>query len=48
VQFRAELPRGRALQIAAADLNGDRAQELVVALWLPDGTAELQVFGRAP
>ena len=46
--FRAELSRGRALQIAAADLNGDRAQELVVALWLPDGTAELQVFGRAP
>jgi hypothetical protein len=47
-RFRKELPRGRALQIAAADLDGDRAQELVVALWLPDGTAELQVFGRAP
>lgn len=48
VRFRAELDRGRALQIAAADLDGDRAQELIVALWLPDGAAELRVFRRAP
>jgi hypothetical protein len=48
LRFRTELPRGRALQLAGARLDGDRAQELVVALWLPDGTAELQVFRRAP
>jgi len=48
VRFRSELPHGRALQIAAADLDGDRAHELVLSLWLPDGTAELQVFKRVP
>jgi hypothetical protein len=46
VRFRAELGRGRALQIAAADLDGDRSDELVVALWMPDGATELHVFRR--
>jgi hypothetical protein len=48
VRFRTELGRGRALQMAAADLDGDRADELVVALWLPDGATELHVFRRTP
>ncbi len=45
-RFRQELPRGRALQLTGADLDGDRAAELLVAVWMPDGTTELQVFRR--
>ena len=45
-RFRQELPRGRALQLTGADLDGDRTAELIVAVWLPDGTTELQVFRR--
>ncbi|MGQ0506217.1 MAG: VCBS repeat-containing protein, partial [Myxococcaceae bacterium] len=37
------LPEGRALQLVAADLDGDHRQELVVGIWLPDGSTELQV-----
>ncbi|HZA14737.1 MAG TPA: VCBS repeat-containing protein [Myxococcaceae bacterium] len=47
VRFRTELGRGRAIQLAAADLDGDGADELVVALWLPDGGTELHAFRRA-
>ncbi len=46
-RFSRELPRGRALQVTGADLDGDRAAELIVAVWLPDGTTELHVFRRA-
>ncbi len=47
VRFRKELPRGRVLQIAGADLDGQGAQALIVAVWLPDGSTELQVHRRA-
>lgn len=47
VRFKTELPRGKAMQLAGADLDGDHSQELVVAVWMPDGTTELQVFRRA-
>ena len=46
VRFRTELGRGRAIHLAAADLDGDGADELVVALWLPDGGTELHAFRR--
>ncbi|MHB8878281.1 MAG: VCBS repeat-containing protein, partial [Myxococcaceae bacterium] len=39
--------RGRVLAIAAADLDGDGADELVLGVWLLDGGGELQVFRRA-
>ena len=48
VRFRTELGSGRAMQMAAADLDADGADELVIALWLPDGATELQVFRRPP
>jgi hypothetical protein len=47
VLWQGAIPRGRVLQIVGADLNADRAQEVVVALWLPDGASELQVFRRS-
>lgn len=40
------IPRGRVLQLAAADVDGDGAQEVVAAAWLPDGTTELQIIRR--
>jgi hypothetical protein len=40
------IPRGRALQLTGADLDGDGTCEILVALWLPDGTTDLQVFRR--
>ena len=46
-RFRKELARGRAIQVTGADLDGDRTAELIVAVWLPDGTTELHVFRRA-
>ncbi len=46
VRFRKELARGRILQIAGADLDGQRAHSLIVAVWLPDGSTELQVQRR--
>lgn len=39
--------RGRILFIAAADLDGDKADELILGVWLADGGGELQVFRRA-
>jgi hypothetical protein len=46
VRFRKELPRGRILQVAGADLEGTGAKSLIVAVWLPDGGTELQVYRR--
>lgn len=40
--------RGRVLEATAADLDGDGADEVVLGVWLADGTGELQVFRRAP
>jgi hypothetical protein len=43
----ADLPKGaRVLQIAAADMDGDGTDELIVAMWLPDGTSEIDLFRR--
>jgi hypothetical protein len=39
-------PRGRAITALGADLDGDRVDEVVLGVWLPDGTGELLV-GRA-
>ncbi len=36
-------PRGRAIVALGADLDGDKAEEIVVGVWLPDGTGELLV-----
>ncbi|MBX5483747.1 MAG: VCBS repeat-containing protein [Myxococcaceae bacterium] len=47
VRFRKEIPRGRALQVVGADLDGDAADEVILAVWLPDGSTELQVYRRA-
>jgi hypothetical protein len=45
----AELPKGaRILQIVPADLDGEGTEALIVGLWLPDGSGELDVFRRAP
>ncbi len=46
--WRSESLRGRVLAISAADLDGDKSDELVLAVWLADGTGELQVFRRGP
>jgi hypothetical protein len=40
--------RGRILFITAADLDADKADELIVGVWLADGGGELQLFRRAP
>ncbi|MBK7863001.1 MAG: VCBS repeat-containing protein [Archangiaceae bacterium] len=36
-------PRGRAIVALGADLDGDKAEEVVLGIWLPDGTGELLV-----
>jgi hypothetical protein len=36
-------PRGRALVATAADLDGDRAEEVLLGVWLADGTGEILV-----
>ncbi|MFL5321624.1 MAG: VCBS repeat-containing protein [Myxococcaceae bacterium] len=46
-RFHGLIPKGRALQVTGADLDGDGPQEIVVAVWMPDGSTELQVFRRA-
>lgn len=48
LQHSARLPvsRGRVLQLAAADVDGDGPQEVIAASWLPDGTTELQLVRR--
>lgn len=48
VLWQSAMQRGRVLQIVGADINGDRAQELVVGVWLTDGTSELLLFRRTP
>lgn len=47
IRFRAPIQKGRALAVTGADVDGDGAQEVAVAVWLPDGTSELQLFRRA-
>jgi len=47
VLWEVELERGRILQLVSADLDGDHRPELVAAVWLPDGTAELRVLRGA-
>ena len=43
----ADLPKGaRVLQVAAADVDGDGTDELIVGMWLPDGTSEIDLFRR--
>jgi hypothetical protein len=39
-------PRGRALVATAADLDGDRSEEVLLGVWLSDGTGELLVARR--
>ena len=39
---------GSALTVAAADLDLDGADELLVGNWLPGGDGELEIFRRAP
>ena len=36
-------PRGSAIVALGADLDGDKNEELVIGVWLPDGTGELLV-----
>lgn len=43
---RVSIPRGRVLQLAGGDIDGDGSQEIIVASWLQDGTTELQLFRR--
>ncbi|MFZ5471353.1 MAG: FG-GAP repeat domain-containing protein [Myxococcota bacterium] len=40
------VPRGRVLQIVAADIDGDKRAELILGTWLADGTGELHLFRR--
>jgi hypothetical protein len=40
-------PRGRVLTAAAADLDGDGAEEVVLGSWLADGTGELLIARRS-
>ncbi len=47
VRFRKELARGRVLQVVGADLDGQKAQSVLAAVWHSDGTTELLVFRRA-
>ncbi len=44
--FKSPLPRGRAWAAVAADLDGTRGDEVVLATALPDGTGELLVLHR--
>jgi hypothetical protein len=39
-------PRGRALVATAVDLDGDRAEEVLLGVWLPDGSGEILVAHR--
>lgn len=41
-------PRGRALTALGADLDADHTEELLIGIWLPDGTGELLVARRTP
>jgi hypothetical protein len=36
-------PRGRAIAALGADLDGDKVDEVVLGVWLSDGTGELLV-----
>jgi len=44
--FSGATPRGRVLAIAAADLDGDGTEEVVLGAWLADGTGELLLARR--
>jgi hypothetical protein len=39
--------RGRVAQVVAADFTGHGRQSAVLAVWMPDGTTELQVLERS-
>jgi len=39
--------RGRVAQVVAADFTGHGRQSAVLAIWMPDGTTELQVLERS-
>jgi hypothetical protein len=41
-------PRGRAIVATAADLDGDKAEEVLLGVWLPDGSGEVLVAHRIP
>lgn len=45
-RWQGPVARGRALHVTGAHLDRDRAQEVLVGSWLPDGTSELLVFRR--
>jgi hypothetical protein len=47
VRWRGAIPRGRALQMVAAGTGAGNAQQIVIGVWLPDGSGELQVFRTA-
>jgi hypothetical protein len=46
LRWRGPVLRGRALQVAPARFQPGEAKDIVVGVWLPDGTGELQVFRR--
>jgi hypothetical protein len=48
LKWRGPILRGRALQVTAARLQAGGGQEIVLGVWLSDGTGELQVFRRVP
>lgn len=47
VRWRGAIPRGRALQMIPARLSSSEAQQIVIGIWLADGSGELQVFRKA-
>lgn len=40
--------KGRAMEAVAADLDGDGRDEVILGIWLANGSGELQVFRSAP
>lgn len=44
VLWQGTTPRGRVLSALGADLDGDKSEELVLGVWLGDGTGELLVL----
>jgi len=45
-RWRGPIPRGRALQMVAASNGMGNPQHVVLGVWLPDGSGELQVFRK--
>lgn len=44
--WRGPIPRGRALQMTAASSGREKPEHVVLGVWLPDGSGELQVFRK--